>query len=115
MRNSIKAALVATALFSMWAGAAVAQTKVNIGCTATTDCASAAVALQEGIFKKNGLDVTMTLIGINSTIPAALLSNSLQIGGPTPPTFLQAVDGGLEWWRLPAPARPRRVRWIPWR
>jgi len=96
MRNLVKAALAATALFSMWAGGAAAQTRVNIGCTATTDCASAAVALQEGIFKKNGLDVTMTLIGINSTIPAALLSNSLQIGGPTPPTFLQAVDGGLE-------------------
>ncbi|MDR6817488.1 NitT/TauT family transport system substrate-binding protein [Neorhizobium sp. 2083] len=96
MRNLVKAALAATALFSMWAGGAVAQTRVSIGCTATTDCASAAVALQEGIFKKNGLDVTMTLIGINSTIPAALLSNSLQIGGPTPPTFLQAVDGGLE-------------------
>ncbi|WP_051904133.1 ABC transporter substrate-binding protein [Neorhizobium vignae] len=96
MKNMTKAALAATALVSMWAGDAAAQTKISIGCTATTDCASSAVALQEGIFKKNGLDVTMVLIGINSTIPAALLSNSLQIGGPTPPTFLQAVDGGLE-------------------
>ncbi len=96
MTKSIRAAVVATALLSVWASGAAAQTKISIGCTATTDCASAAVAVQEGLFKKHGLDVTMTLIGINSTIPAALLSDSLQIGGPTPPTFLQAVDGGLD-------------------
>jgi NitT/TauT family transport system substrate-binding protein len=38
----------------------------------------------------------MLLIGLNSNIPAALLSNSIQIGGPTPSVFLQAVDGGLD-------------------
>ena len=96
MRHFTRVTLVATALFCAWSGVASAEMKIAIGCTATTDCASAAVALQEGIFKKNGLDVTMTLIGINSTIPAALLADSLQIGGPTPPTFLQAIDGGLD-------------------
>uniref|UniRef100_UPI001954AA85 hypothetical protein n=1 Tax=Enterobacter cloacae TaxID=550 RepID=UPI001954AA85 len=35
------------------------------------------------------------LIGINSNIPAALMSNSIQIGGPTATVFLQAADGGL--------------------
>lgn len=79
-----------------WSGGAHAQTKLNIGCTATTDCASAMVALDEGIFAKNGLDVTMTLIGLNSNIPAALLSDSIQIGGPTPSVMLQAIDGGLD-------------------
>ena len=54
------------------------------------------VAIDEGIFKKLGLDVEMTLIGINSNIPAAILSNSIQIGGPTSTVFLQAVDGGLD-------------------
>ncbi|MFX7768350.1 hypothetical protein ABTK15_20305, partial [Acinetobacter baumannii] len=34
-------------------------------------------------------------IGINSNIPAALMSNSIQIGGPTATVFLQAADGGL--------------------
>ncbi|MBD0415538.1 ABC transporter substrate-binding protein [Oryzicola mucosus] len=91
-----KAALGGVFMLFAWNGTATAQTALNIGCTATTDCASAAVALEEGIFKKNGLDVTMTLIGINSNIPAALLSNSIQIGGPTPSVFLQAVDGGLD-------------------
>ncbi len=91
-----RAAFGAALVLAAWADNATAQTKVNIGCTATTDCASAAVALQEGIFKKNGLDVSLTLIGLNSNIPAALLSDSIQIGGPTPSVFLQAIDGGLD-------------------
>lgn len=69
---------------------------IIIGCTATTDCASAAVAVDEGIFARNGLEVQLLLIGLNSTIPAGLLSDSIQIGGPTPSVFLQAVDGGLD-------------------
>jgi NitT/TauT family transport system substrate-binding protein len=78
------------------AGPAGAQTKIQIGCTATTDCAAAMIAVDDGIFKKHGLDAEMVLIGINSNIPAALLSNSVQIGGPTATVFLQAVDGGLD-------------------
>ena len=78
------------------AGPVHAQTKVQIGCTATSDCASAMVAVDEGIFKKHGLDAEMILIGINSNIPAAILSSSIQIGGPTSTVFLQAADGGLD-------------------
>lgn len=78
------------------AGPAHAQGKLQIGCTATTDCASAMVAVDEGIFKKHGLDAEMILIGINSNIPAAILSGSIQIGGPTSTVFLQAADGGLD-------------------
>jgi len=33
--------------------------------------------------------------GHPDNIPAALLSNSIQIGGPTSSVFLQAADGGL--------------------
>jgi NitT/TauT family transport system substrate-binding protein len=54
------------------------------------------VAVDEGIFRKHGLDAEMVLIGINSNIPAAILSNSIQIGGPTSTVFLQAADGGLD-------------------
>lgn len=90
-----------------WLGAAVgvvvalatgtaAAEKIQVGCTATSDCASAMVAVDEGIFKKHGLDVEMTLIALNSTIPAAILSNSIQVGGPTSTVFLQSVDGGLD-------------------
>src|ERR1700689_1561715 len=93
MTKFLRAALLAATLF---AGSACAQTKVQIGCTATSDCASAMVAADEGIFKKHGLEAEMVLIGINSNIPAAILSNSIQIGGPTSTVFLQAADGGLD-------------------
>lgn len=78
------------------AGPVRAEGKIQIGCTATSDCASAMVAVDEGLFKKHGLDAEMVLIGINSNIPAAILSNSIQVGGPTSTVFLQAADGGLD-------------------
>ena len=81
------------------ASSAIAQAqgvKVQIACTATSDCASAIVARDEGLFAKRGIDADMTLIGINTNIPPAIVSNSIQIGGPTAPVFLQAVDGGLD-------------------
>jgi NitT/TauT family transport system substrate-binding protein len=92
--NKLTAAIICAAISI--AAPAHAQTKLQIGCTATTDCASAMVAVDEGIFKKHGLDAEMILIGINSNIPAAILSGSIQIGGPTSTVFLQAADGGLD-------------------
>ncbi|MEZ5766016.1 MAG: ABC transporter substrate-binding protein [Xanthobacteraceae bacterium] len=89
-------AILVSAFALAAATTAQAQQKVQIGCTATSDCASAMIAIDEGIFKRLGLDAEMVLIGINSNIPAALLSNSIQIGGPTTPVFLQAADGGLD-------------------
>ena len=87
---------IAAGVAVLLADGAQAQTKLQVGCTATSDCASAMVGVDEGIFKRHGLDVEMVLIGINSNIPAAILSNSIQIGGPTSTVFLQAVDGGLD-------------------
>lgn len=88
--------LASFAVAAMLAAPAQAQTKIHVGCTATSDCASAMVAVDEGIFKKHGLDVEMTPIAINSNIPAAILSDSIQVGGPTSTVFLQAADGGLD-------------------
>jgi NitT/TauT family transport system substrate-binding protein len=70
--------------------------RIVVGYTAVTDFASAFVAAEEGYFKRRGLDVELKFIPINSTIPAAVQSDSLQIGGPTPSVYLQAVDGGLD-------------------
>jgi NitT/TauT family transport system substrate-binding protein len=87
-------ACMAVALF---AGPALAEPiKIKIACTATSDCASAMVATYNGVFAKHGIDAEMTLIGINTNIPPAIASDSIQIGGPTSPVFLQAVDGGLD-------------------
>src|SRR6202044_3249057 len=70
--------------------------KLKIACTATSDCASAMVARDEGIFARHGIDADVTLIGINTNIPPAIASDSIQVGGPTATVFLQAVDGGLD-------------------
>jgi NitT/TauT family transport system substrate-binding protein len=83
-------ALVATA------GGAPAQQKITIGGTPNTGPATAMVADVEGIFQKHGFDAAYTLITINPSIPPALVSGSLQIGIPTPTTFLQSIDGGLD-------------------
>ena len=72
------------------------SSKILFGYTAVTDFASVFVAAEEGYFKKRNLDVELKFIPLNSTIPAALQSDSLQIGGPTPSVFLQSVDGGLD-------------------
>ena len=71
-------------------------TKIVFGYTAVTDFASVFVAAEQGYFTKRKLDVELKFIPLNSTIPAALQSDSLQIGGPTPSVFLQAVDGGMD-------------------
>ncbi len=70
--------------------------KILVGYTAVTDFTSAFVAAEQGYFSKRNLDVELKFIPINSTIPAAIQSDSLQIGGPTPQVFMQAVDGGLD-------------------
>ncbi len=71
-------------------------TKIVFGYTAVTDFASVFVAAEQGYFKKRGLDVEPKFSPLNSTIPAAIQADSLQIGGPTPSVFLQSVDGGLD-------------------
>lgn len=75
---------------------AQSPTKIVFGYTAVTDFASVFVAAENGYFKKRLLDVELKFIPINSTIPAAVQADSLQIGGPTPSVFLQSVDGGLD-------------------
>jgi len=94
-RNALHA-LAALPVAASLPARAQAPTKIVFGYTAVTDFASVFVAAEEGYFKKRGLDVELKFIPINSTIPAAIQSDSLQIGGPTPSVFLQAVDGGLD-------------------
>jgi NitT/TauT family transport system substrate-binding protein len=77
-------------------GARAQANKIVFGYTAVTDFASVFVAKEQGYFGKRGLDVEPKFIALNSTIPAAIQADSLQLGGPTPSVFLQAVDGGLD-------------------
>jgi NitT/TauT family transport system substrate-binding protein len=71
-------------------------TKIIFGYTAVTDFATLFIAKEEGYFTQRGLDVEPKFIPLNPSIPAAVQSESLQMGGPTPSVFLQSVDGGLD-------------------
>ena len=95
-RRNALAALSALAAAAALPARAQTTTKLVFGYTAVTDFASVFVAAEEGYFKRRGLDVELKFIPLNSTIPAALQSDSLQIGGPTPSVLLQAIDGGLD-------------------
>ena len=50
----MKKVLAALAVIVALTGTAAAQTKIQVGCTATSDCASAMIAVDEGIFKSTG-------------------------------------------------------------
>ncbi|MDH6592158.1 NitT/TauT family transport system substrate-binding protein [Variovorax sp. TBS-050B] len=97
-RRTLLSALAAAsaAAAALPARAQAPHPKIVFGYTAVSDFASVFVAAEEGYFKKRSLEVELKFIPLNSTIPAALQSDSLQIGGPTPSVFLQAVDGGLD-------------------
>ena len=95
-RRNVLATLVAVPAGTALPARAQSNTKIVFGYTAVVDFASVFVAAEEGCFYKRHLDVELKFIPLNSTIPAALQSDSLQIGGPTPSVFLQAIDGGLD-------------------
>jgi len=101
----LAAAIVAGA---MQLGAAHAQTKIAVGYTAAGDFLPVFVAKEKGFFDKRGLDVTLTRIALASTIPAALMSNSVQIGTGTGPGLLQAAEGGLDLVAVSGAARQKR-------
>ena len=96
MKRRAALSSLATAGFAIALPAWAQSTKIVFGYTAVTDFASVFVAAEEDYFKKRNLDVELKFIPLNSTIPAAIESGSLQIGGPTPSVFLQSVDGGLD-------------------
>jgi NitT/TauT family transport system substrate-binding protein len=70
--------------------------RITFGYTAVVDFASVFVAAREGLFSKRHLDVSLQPVSLNPDIPAALETDAIQIGGPTPSVYLQAVDSGLD-------------------
>lgn len=87
---------------------ALAQTKFTVGYTAAGDFLPVFVAKEKGFFERRNMDVTLTRISLASTIPAALVANSVQVGTGTGPGLLQAVEGGLDLVAVSGAARQRR-------
>jgi NitT/TauT family transport system substrate-binding protein len=76
--------------------AAAGDLKIVVGYTATADFAPGFIAVDQGLFKKRGLDVEFKSVPLNSQLPAAVESESITFGGTTISVLLQAVDGGLD-------------------
>lgn len=90
--------IAATAGCLSFPGVLRAQSAVKLayGYSAVTDYATVFVAAEQGLFAKNGIDIELRFIPINPTIVPAIQSGSLQMGGPTPTAYLQAVSGGMD-------------------
>src|SRR3954453_16223701 len=87
--------LVSLLCGALVAGAASAQTKVNIGFSPAADFTPVFAAKDKGFFEKRGLDVTLTRIPLASNIPAAIVADSLQIGMGTGSMLVQTAEAGL--------------------
>jgi NitT/TauT family transport system substrate-binding protein len=75
---------------------AAAQTKLKMTYTAVTGFTAGYVAEQQGFFQKRGIDMDFVQTNISGNIPAVVMSGSVEIGGPTMPSVLQANDAGLD-------------------
>jgi NitT/TauT family transport system substrate-binding protein len=96
MKNTLPRALAALTLLTASVAPAAAEEKILVGHTPIAEVVSLYVGVEEGIFKRNGLEVQLVPNGVNSVLPAALAGGSLQVAGPSPTVFLQAVAGGLD-------------------
>ncbi len=96
MRHAVTRMFCLLAVLCLVPSAHAADVKVRLGYTANPDFASIFVAKEQGFFTKHGIDAELTQVALNSILPAALVSGSLDLGGATPPVFLQAVAGGLD-------------------
>ena len=90
----VAASLAAVAAF--WTGPAAAQTKLKMMYTAVSGFTAGYVAQEQGFFKKRGIDMEFVQTTSSGNNPPALVSNSVQVAGPTMPTLLQANDSGLD-------------------
>jgi NitT/TauT family transport system substrate-binding protein len=75
---------------------AAAQQKIKMMYTAVNGFSAGYVAQQQGFFRKRGVDVEFILTPSSGNNPPALVSNSVQVAGPTMTTLLQANDAGLD-------------------
>jgi NitT/TauT family transport system substrate-binding protein len=76
--------------------AATRREVVKVGYTNVTGVSGLFVAQEQGYFHKHGIEIEPVMIALNSTIPSALAGGSINIGNASPPTFFQAVEGGLD-------------------
>jgi NitT/TauT family transport system substrate-binding protein len=93
----LAAALAAVPLAAAASTASAAELKhLKLMYTAVSGFTAAYVAQEEGFFKKHGIDMQFVQTASSGNNPPALVSNSVQVAGPTMPTLLEANDAGLD-------------------
>ncbi len=90
---SAATALLATRALPLRAQGA---TDISVGYTTVADFAYLFSTTEGGFFAKHKLNVQPKFIPLNPSLPPAVQSGSLIVGGETPSVFLQANDGGLD-------------------
>lgn len=90
-----RAAVPASIALSLTVTPAQAATKLAVGYSPVLDSVAVFVAKDKGFFAKHDLDVELVPVNLNSNMPAAIVSGSIQVGAMNASVFLQAVDGGL--------------------
>jgi NitT/TauT family transport system substrate-binding protein len=96
MRRSPLLFAISVVLAALSAAPSRAATKMVMIYNATSAYAASYVAQEEGYFAKHGLDFEFSLSGNTTMTPAALMSQTVQLGGITPPMILQANEQGLD-------------------
>ena len=89
-------AILVALLLAPYAHAAVETPQFTLAYIPISNFLTAYVAEQQGYYKARGLDVTLLPINQGNTGVAGIVSNSVQVSTPTPTTFLQAVDNGID-------------------
>jgi NitT/TauT family transport system substrate-binding protein len=97
-RSTITIAMAIAATVLAWSGTCAAQDvqKLKMLYTTVTGFTAAYVAQEQGFFKKHGVDMEFVVTNSSGNNPPAMVSGSVQVGGPTMPTILQANDAGLD-------------------
>jgi NitT/TauT family transport system substrate-binding protein len=97
-RLSMHVVLAAVAVAAAWSAPAAAQDvqKLKMLYTPVTGFTAAYVAQEQGFFKKHGIDMEFVATNSSGNNPPAMVSGSVQVGGPTMPTILEANDAGLD-------------------
>lgn len=94
-RRGFVAGALAAPFVTSTLSARAEQKNLRIAYSAVSHWAGSFTAQEQGFFAERGIDAEFVLTQVSSNVPAVLLSGSVEIGCLTPPTFFQAIEGGL--------------------
>lgn len=88
---------------------ALAETKVEVQTTASTDYVPAWLAEEKGLFDKEGVDANFAIATNPGTLPAALQGGSIQIATITAPQLATAKAAGLDFVAIASGGREHKA------